>query len=54
MYHKVWRHNISVLFIDLETNSKYYPVYDGILTDCFYDRDGVCLLCGMNWILDMI
>jgi len=30
--------------MDLRTNSEYFPATG------FYDRDGVCLLCGTDWI----
>ena len=38
---------IYVFCVDLRTNSDYFPIHH-LLTG-FYNRDGVCLLCGTDW-----
>jgi len=37
---------INVFYTDLRTNSDFFPYT--ALTDWFYNRDGVCLLRGMD------
>ena len=39
---------ICVSFMDLRTNSDYFPTQHSLTG--FYNRDGVCLLRGMDWI----
>jgi len=39
---------IYVFCVDLRTNSDYFPMHH-LLTG-FYNRDGECLLRGMDWI----
>jgi hypothetical protein len=41
-------HYIDVFCVDLRTNSDYFPIQH-YLTG-FYNRDGVCLLRGTDWI----
>jgi hypothetical protein len=37
-----------VFCVDLRTNSDYFPIQHYITG--FYNRDGVCLLCGTDWV----
>jgi len=39
---------IYVFCVDLNTNSDYFPIQQ--LPHGFYNRDGVCLLHGTNWV----
>jgi len=39
---------IYVFCVDLRTNSDYFSIYH--LLTCFYNRDGVCLLRGTDWV----
>ena len=39
---------IYVFCVDLRTNSDYFPYR--ALSDWFYNRDGVCLLRGTDWV----
>ena len=41
-------HCIYVFCVDLRTNSDYFPIQH-YLTG-FYNRDGVCLLRGTDWV----
>jgi hypothetical protein len=41
---------IYVFCVDLRTNSDYFPIQHW-LTD-FYNRDGVCLLRGTDWVFE--
>ena len=36
-------HCIYVFSVDLRTNSDYFPMIG------FYNKEGVCLLCGTDW-----
>jgi len=38
--------SIYVFCVDLKTNSDYFPIQLTI----FYNRDGVCLLRGTDWV----
>ena len=42
-------HSVFVFCVDLRTNSNYFTVQHWLIG--FYNRDGVCLLCGMFYIL---
>ena len=39
---------ICVFCVDLRTNSDYFPIQH--LLAGLYNRDGVCLLCGTDWV----
>ena len=39
---------IYVFCVDLRTNSDYFPIQHQLTG--FFNRDGVCLLCGTDWI----
>jgi hypothetical protein len=39
---------IYMFCVDLRTNSDYFPIQH--LLTAFYNRDGVCLLRGTDWI----
>jgi len=39
---------VYVFCADLRTNSDYFPIQHYLT--CFYNRDGVCLLRGTDWI----
>jgi len=39
---------IYVFCVDLRTNSDYFPIQHYMTG--FYNRDGMCLLCGTDWI----
>jgi len=34
--------------MDLRTNSDYFPIQHWLAD--LYSRDGVCLLCGTDWV----
>ena len=39
---------VHVFCVDLRTNSDYFPIRHQLVD--FYNRDGVCLLHGTDWI----
>jgi len=39
---------IYVICVNLRTNSDYFPIQNYL--SGFYNRDGVCLLRGKNWV----
>ena len=39
---------IYVFCVDLRTNSDYFPIQHWLTG--LYSRDGVCLLCGTDWV----
>ena len=46
--HALPTHCIYVFCVDLRTNCVYFPIQHYL--SGFYNRDGVCLLRGTNWI----
>jgi len=41
-------HSIYVFCVELRTNSDYFPIQQKLAG--FYNRDGVCLLRGTDWV----